>query len=237
MIALPLLVERRQLVTPGDLLAEGDFQPGDNTYKSNGKIISQRLGLAEFKGKRVSVVALKGPYVPRVGDLVIGRIIDIVLGGWLVDINSPYTANLSVSDVTGKPFSPEMVSLSRILAIGDIVVAKVAAFDRTRDPAITIRERGLGRVEGGVIIDLTPTKVPRLIGRKGSMINMIKQLTKCEIIAGQNGKVLIKGRNLKMVELAIHSVRMIEEQAHTSGLTDRIRRFIEEEKEKASRMI
>ncbi|MHC1563798.1 MAG: exosome complex RNA-binding protein Rrp4 [Candidatus Hecatellaceae archaeon] len=227
---MPLLVERRQLVAPGDLLAEGEYLAGDNAYKDDGRIYAQRLGLADVRGKRVSVVALKGPYMPRVGDLVIGRIVDTTLGGWIVDINSPYTANLSVSDVIGKPFSPEMVSLTKILAIGDIIIAKISAFDRTRDPALTIKERGLGKVEGGVVIDLTPTKVPRLIGKKGSMINMIKQLTGCEVIAGQNGKVLIKGRNLKMVELAIHSVRMVEEQAHTSGLTDRIRKFIEEKK-------
>lgn len=219
-------------MTPGDILAEGEYLAGDNTYKDDGRIYAQRLGLAEVKGKRISVVALKGPYIPRIGDLVIGRIVDVTLGGWVVDVNSPYTANLSVSDVVGKPFSPEMISLTKILAIGDIIVAKVVAFDRTRDPAITVKERGLGKVEGGVIIDLTPTKVPRLIGKKGSMINMVKQLTGCELIAGQNGKVLIKGKNLKMVELAIHSVRMVEEQAHTSGLTDRIRRFIEERKEK-----
>lgn len=219
-------------MTPGDVLAEGEYLAGDNTYKDDGRIYAQRLGLAEVKGKRISVVALKGPYIPRIGDLVIGRIVDVTLGGWVVDVNSPYTANLSVSDVVGKPFSPEMISLTKILAIGDIIVAKVVAFDRTRDPAITVKERGLGKVEGGVVIDLTPTKVPRLIGKKGSMINMVKQLTGCEIIAGQNGKVLIKGKNLKMVELAIHSVRMVEEQAHTSGLTDRIRRFIEERKEK-----
>ncbi|MHC1590170.1 MAG: exosome complex RNA-binding protein Rrp4 [Candidatus Hecatellaceae archaeon] len=227
---MPLLVERRQLVAPGDLLAEGEYLAGDNAYKDDGRIYAQRLGLADVRGKRVSVVALKGPYMPRVGDLVIGRIVDTTLGGWIVDINSPYTANLSVSDVMGKSFSPEMVSLTKILAIGDIIIAKISAFDRTRDPALTIKERGLGKVEGGVVIDLTPTKVPRLIGKKGSMINMIKQLTGCEVIAGQNGKVLIKGRNLKMVELAIHSVRMVEEQAHTSGLTDRIRKFIEEKK-------
>lgn len=231
---MPLLVERRQLVAPGDLLAEGDYLCGDNTYKSNGRIYAQKLGLAEVKGKRVSVVALKGPYMPRVGDVVIGRIVDVTLGGWLVDINSPYTAILSVPDATGKPFSPEMASLTKILPIGEIVVAKVTAFDRTRDPAITIRERGLGKVEEGALIDLTPTKIPRLIGRKGSMINMIKQLTGCEIVAGQNGKVLIRSRNLKMVDLVIQAIRMIEEQAHTTGLTDRIKRLIEEGKEKIS---
>ncbi|HID17916.1 TPA: RNA-binding protein, partial [Candidatus Bathyarchaeota archaeon] len=135
---MPLLVERRQLVTPGDILAEGEYLAGDNTYKDDGRIYAQRLGLAEVKGKRISVVALKGPYIPRIGDLVIGRIVDVTLGGWVVDVNSPYTANLSVSDVVGKPFSPEMISLTKILAIGDIIVAKVVAFDRTRDPAITV---------------------------------------------------------------------------------------------------
>ncbi len=229
---MPLLVERRQLVVPGELLAEGDYLAGDNTYMAWGKIYSQKLGLAEVKGKRVSVVALKGPYMPKVGDLVIGQVVGVTLGAWLVDINSPYTAILSVPDHTGKPFSPEMNSLTKILSIGDIIIAKVTAFDRTRDPAITTRERGLGKVEGGVVIDLTPTKIPRLIGKRGSMINMIKKITGCDIVAGQNGKVLIRGRNPKMVELTVEAVRMVEEQAHVSGLTDRIRAFLEEGKQK-----
>mgnify|MGYP000486368888 CR=1 FL=1 len=227
---MPLHVERRQLVVPGELLAEGEYLAGDNTYMVEGCIYSQRLGLAEVKGKKVSVVALKGPYIPKVGDLVVGQVTGVTLGGWMVDINSPYTAILTVADVTGKPFSPETGSLSKILSVGDIVVAKVTAFDRTRDPAITVRERGLGKVEGGVIVDLTPTKIPRLIGKRGSMISMVKQLTGCDIVVGQNGKVLIRGRNPKMVELVVEAVRMVEEQAHISGLTDRIRIFLEKAK-------
>ena len=51
----------------------------------------------------------------------------------------------------------------------------------------------MGKFRGGIIVDITPTKVPRLIGKKGSMINMIKDKTNCKIIVGQNGLVWVKG--------------------------------------------
>lgn len=225
---MSLFFEKRQIVTPGDLLAEGDFIAGENTYKEKGKIYSQKLGLAEVDGQKVSVVALKGKYTPKVGDLVIGQVIDMSLSGWYLDINAPYDAVLSISDVTGKAFSPKTGPLTKILDIGEIVIGKVVSFDRTRNPSITTRGPPplSNKVEGGLIVDLTPAKIPRLIGKKGSMISMLKQETGCEIIAGQNGKVLIQGKSSEKIELAIKAIRMIEEQAHTSGLTDRIKAFL-----------
>lgn len=220
------MFERRQLVTPGELLAEGDYIAGENTYKEDNKIYSQRLGLVDFDDKKVFVVPLRGKYIPKVGDVVIGQISDVSLNGWSVDINSPYKAILSVSDVTGKAFSPKLDSLTKILGIGEIVIGKITAFDRSRDPTLTIKGSGLGRVSDGLIVNLTPTKVPRLIGRKGSMINILKRETGCEIVVGQNGRILILGKNPKKVELAVKAIKMIEEQAHISGLTDRIKSFL-----------
>jgi exosome complex component RRP4 len=131
-----------------------------------------------------------------------------------------------VPDVTGKSFSPKLDSLTKILGVGEVVVGKITAFDRTRDPTLTIKGAGLGKVGNGLIVNLTPTKVPRLIGRKGSMINILKRETGCEIIVGQNGRILIRGRDSKKVELVVEAIRMIEEQAHISGLTDRIKNFL-----------
>lgn len=195
----------------------------------DGKIYSQKLGLAEIDGKKISVVPLKGPYMPAVGDLVVGQVVDVSMGGWHVDINAPYTAILSVSEVKGKPFGPRLEALTRIFGIGETLVAKVVAFDRTRDPALTIQGPGLGKVRDGVVVGLTPTKIPRLIGRKGSMISMIKWESGCEIVVGQNGKIHISGTDPKKIDLAIRAVRMVEEQAHTAGLTDRIKAFLEAE--------
>jgi exosome complex component RRP4 len=226
---MSLLIEKRQLVTPGEKLAEGEYSAGENTYREGDGIFSQLLGLANLEGKHISVVPLTGGYTPHVKDLVIGKVIDMNMG-WFVDINATSDAVLSVADMTGKSFGPRLGSLSKILDIGDIVIAEVAAFDRTRNPLITVQGSGLGKIKKGLVIDVAPAKIPRLIGRKGSMITMLKRESKCEIVVGQNGRVLIDGSDPNMVDLVIKVIKMVEEQAHTSGLTDRVKTFIETQK-------
>ena len=56
---------------------------------------------------------------------------------------------------------------------------------------------------------------------------MIKDETKCDIIVGQNGVVWVKG-DPKMERVAEKVINMIEDQAHTSGLTDRVRNMLSE---------
>lgn len=80
----------------------------------------------------------------------------------------------------------------------------------------------MGKFRGGIIVDITPTKVPRLIGKKGSMINMIKDKTNCKIIVGQNGLVWVKGEE-DMEQLTKDIIHMIEAEAHTSGLTNKVK--------------
>ncbi len=220
------MVEKRQLVVPGDLLAEGDYVAGENTYKEGNRIYSQKIGLVDFDDKKIFVVPLKGRYIPKIGDVVIGQIVDVSLSGWTVDINSPYKAVLGVPEVVGKSFSPKLDSLTKILDVGDVIVGKIVSFDRTKDPALTIKGEDLGKISDGIIVKLTPTKVPRLIGKKGSMINMIKRETGCEIIVGQNGRIFIRSRNPEKIELVVKAIKMVEEQAHTTGLTDRVKEFL-----------
>jgi exosome complex component RRP4 len=71
-----------------------------------------------------------------------------------------------------------------------------------------------------------------VIGKKGSMISMIKQETNCQIILGLNGVILVTGKSPEDEELAITAIRKIEEESHTTGLTDRITQFLKEQKVK-----
>jgi len=229
---LPYLVNRRELVTPGELLAEGDYNAGRNTYREGDKIYSSLLGLVGQAGKNVYVVALKGGYIPAVGDLVIGKIVDTRLNGWIVDISAPYPAMLFASDALGRSFNSRRDNMLDFLDIGDLVLAKVYAFDRTRDPVLTIKENGLGKVTQGHIIKIMPTKIPRVIGKKGSMINMLKRETECHITIGQNGLILVSARKPELEALAIQAIRTIEKEANTMGLTDRIDEILRKEKEK-----
>jgi exosome complex component RRP4 len=229
---MPILLERRQLVTPGDLIAEGEYIAGENTFAENNKIYAARVGIVEYENKRVDVVALKAFYIPRAGDIVIGTITEVGFNGWTVDINSPYIALLRASDVLSRPFKPQKDDLPQVLDAGDLVVAKIVSYDRTHDPQLTVAEPGLGKITRGQIIKITPTKIPRVIGRKGSMISTIKQETGCNIILGLNGVVLITGKTLEDEQLAMRAILKIEQESHTSGLTDRITQMLREEKSK-----
>lgn len=229
---MPILLEKKQLVTPGDLIAEGEYIAGENTFVENGKIYASRVGILEYENKRVDVVALKAFYIPRAGDIVIGTITEVGFNGWTVDINSPYIALLRASDVLSRPFKPQKDDLPQVLDVGDLVVAKIVSYDRTHDPQLTVAEPGLGKITRGQIIKITPTKIPRVIGRKGSMISTIKQETGCNIILGLNGVVLITGKTLEDEQLALRAILKIEQESHTSGLTDRITQMLREEKSK-----
>ncbi len=222
--------ENKQIVAPGDLLAEGDYATGENTFKEENKIFAIRLGLVQYEGKKVSVVALNTFYVPAIGDQVIGKVIEASMSGWDVDINAPYIASLRASEVLNKPFRPQRDDLTKILDIGDLVLAKIIQFDRTHDPSLTVQEPGLGKIAQGQIVKVSPAKIPRIIGRKASMITMLKKETGCRITVGQNGIILISGGNPEDERLAMMAVQKIEQEAHTSGLTDRVSEMISKER-------
>jgi exosome complex component RRP4 len=227
---MPAFFEKKQLVTPGELLAEGDYLPGENTFVENGKIFASRIGLVDSDNKKVNVVALRAFYVPKTGDIVIGTVVEVGFNGWTVDVKSPYTAILRASDVLSRPFKPQNDELSAVLNAGDLIVAKIASYDRAHDPQLTVGEPGLGKITRGQILRVTPTKIPRIIGRKGSMISMIKQETNCQIILGLNGVILVTGKTPEDEDIAIAAIRKIEEESHTSGLTDRVTQFLKEKK-------
>jgi len=229
---MPTFFERKQLVTPGDLIAEGEYIAGENTFREDNKIYASRIGLVDYENKKANVVALRAFYIPRVEDTVIGTVVEVGFSGWTVDINAPYLALLRASDVLSRPFKPQKDDLSEVLDVGDLIVAKITAYDRTHDPQLTVAEPGLGKITRGQIVKITPTKIPRVIGRKGSMISMIKQETGCHIILGLNGVVLITGKTLEDEELAMTAIRKIEEESHTGGLTDRVTQMLKEEKAK-----
>ena len=213
-----IYVNEKDLVVPGELLAEDDYYSGRGTFEDDGKICSKLLGLVSLRNKKISVIPLKSKYLPKKGDVVIGKIDDVRFSMWGVDINSPYSGILPASEVFGR----EKKELSRVFDIGDVLFLRIVDVDEVKKVKLGLKGRGMGKFKGGVIVDIAPTKVPRLIGKKGSMINMIKDKTGCKIVVGQNGLVWVKG-NEDMEQIVKNVIKLIEREAHTSGLTDRIK--------------
>ncbi len=227
---MTLFFNRRDLVVPGDLLAEGDYEAGENVYKEGDRLYATRVGLFELKDDKVTVIALNSFYVPKPGDVVIGDVVDVGVSGWVVDIRAPRLAILRATDVLGKPFRPDRTELTKILTVGDTIIAKVKAYDRTRNPVLTMNEPGLGKVTQGRIVRITPSKVPRLIGKKGSMISMLKRETGCRIVIGMNGVVLVRCKSPEDEELLVEAIEKIERESHVEGLTDRVAEMIRRRK-------
>jgi exosome complex component RRP4 len=55
------------------------------------------------------------------------------------------------------------------------------------------------------------------------MIQTIEQATQTRVLIGQNGTIVVTGRTAEGIELAVKAIRMVEEEAHTSNLTQRIK--------------
>lgn len=217
-----LLIQERDIVIPGEALADGlDYLPGDNTYREQNQIYSKVLGLATISGRVLKVTALSGPYVLKIGDKIIGKVIDITMNGWRIDSNTAYSGLLNVKDATTR-FIKKEEDLSKIIAIGEYVIVRITNVTSQNMIDFSMREPGLQKVSGGRIMEINSQKVPRVIGKQGSMISLIKKYTDCEITVGQNGLVWIKGKDADGEYKAEQAIKLIEQKSHLEGLTDRM---------------
>jgi len=213
----------REIVVPGELLDGKGKRAGPGTYAEGGRIYASQLGIKTVRPKEISVVPLSGQYVPVRGDLVIGKIVGLGPSNWLVDINSPYPAPLHVTEV---PWRVEFGETGRFMKVGDVVLLEVIGVDELQRIQVTMKDRGFRKLSGGVVVEISYSKVPRVIGKNGSMIQMLKNMTGCRIYVGQNGRIWIDGE-LDNVVAAMEAVRLIEEEAHSLGLTERVKKLLE----------
>ena len=219
-----ILVKEKEIVIPGETLAEGmDYLPGDNTYREGEKIFAKLLGLTGISGRVIRITPLAGPYIPKVGDKIIGEVIGITMNGFRFDTGTAYSAMLNVKDASSRFIRNE--EMTSLLNIGDSAVVKITKVTSQNLIDLTMKEPGLHKVAGGRIVKINSQKVPRIIGKQGSMINLIKQKTGCNITVGQNGYVWIKGTP-EMELLVSKAVKLIGEKSHQDGLTEKMDAFL-----------
>lgn len=222
-----MYVDKRELAVPGQLLAEGDFELGEGVFRDGDSIRASRLGLVDKRGNKIKTISLEGRYIPKVGDKVLGIVVDSYYAGWILDINAPYEGNLTVSSLLQRRVDLDEEDISKFLEVGDVVEARVQEVDDLMKTKLEVSDKERGKVSGGRLIEITPSRIPRVIGRKGSMISVLQKVGKCNLSIGQNGRIIVWGKNRKKVNRVVEAILMIEREPHISGLTDRIRGFLE----------
>ena len=222
---------KRKYVIPGDVITTGPFRPEQNVMLDGEKIIATAVGISEIYDDSVKVIPLTGKYIPKIDDLVIAKVNSHTSLSWELDINSCYVGFLPAQDVFGRDFSAHADELTSKLKTGDLVAARIANFDRTRDPLVTISDRDLGKIDSGVLIAISPSKVPRLIGKRGSMIQMIEQATDAAVTIGQNGWVVVSCDSPEGLLKAKTAIEMVNEKAHVANLTDQVNEMLDKKSE------
>lgn len=213
----------REIAIPGELIgSDKTFKAGYGTYLEGNKIFSKFVGVLQKSNEYVSVIPLSGVYLPQVNDKIIGIIEDVQKFGWIVNINAPWEGFLPLSEGVDEYVDLKKLNMTRYFDIGDIIYSEVKD-NRRGDVQLTMRTPVARKLKGGVLVKITPTKVPRLIGKQGSMVNLIKEKTGTIIRVGQNGLVWVSGEN---IDKAIKAIKTIEEKSHIYGLTDEISKLL-----------
>lgn len=212
-------VKDRDLVVPGTFIGrESEVIHDTSCFIEDGNVYSAFEGMVRVEGRNVKVVPSSGAYTPKDEDVVIGVIVEELGSKWLVDINSPYLCPLSTEE-TEREENRRSHSKPQF-KVGDIITAKVMGVNEVYD----CRLIKPWKMEDGLIIDVDPKRVPRVVGKKKSMLNIIREKTGCRIIVGQNGKIWIKDGD---VDLAVRTIKRIEREAQSKGLTDKIAQLLE----------
>tara|TARA_Y100000310_G_C20702171_1_gene830938 strand:+ start:4882 stop:5505 length:624 start_codon:yes stop_codon:yes gene_type:complete len=204
-------LSEKKIVIPGDLVTEERKKLGSHVFVENGKVFSDSLGLF-YPGKDIaSVVPLHGKYIPRRGDLIVGIVVSQTYSGYIVDINSIYSSYISKELTRDR------------LKRGAVISAKVTDVNE-------VNEADLDDVRvfyGGEVLSVTPVKIPRMIGKNGSMLNALKDGTGCSLLIGRNGWVWVKDGN---VPLLVKAIDLIEREAHLNNLTNKVGDFLNKNK-------
>ena len=194
----------RKIVVPGEEI-EGKGYTNVNVYREKDTSYSAVVGLVEEREGMKKVIPLNGGYMPRLEDYVVGIITDVKFGGYIVDINCPYHT-----------FLPSR----RDYNLCDVVSAQVTEVNEIKNVVLSSERR----LAGGTVIEISPVKVPRVIGKKSSMLDMIKDKTGCDVFVGKNGRIWLKNGDIIKAKNAIF---LIEKEAHKEGLTDKVKEFLE----------
>ncbi|MFH1210418.1 MAG: exosome complex RNA-binding protein Rrp4 [archaeon] len=221
--------EDKNIVVPGEEIAVGmDYVPSTGTYRDGDKIIAAQLGMVSMAGRVVKLIPLSGRYMPKEGDVVIGKIANMTFSSWFVDIGYAYESAISLKDATSE-FIERGADLSKYFDFGDIIVAKIVNVTRSNAVDLSMKGPGLHKLKGGRIIYVAPSKVPRVIGKQASMINLIKEKTGCKVTVGQNGWVWIQSDDPKKEFIANRIIQYINDNAHKHGLTDEVSAMLAKE--------
>jgi len=184
-------IRGQTLVVPGEDLGDsGDFEAGHGVMAIAGRLKAVKQGRLREKGGSISVDPTHTRYIPRPGDLVIGYIEGCTNNLWFIELGAPFNAILPMSLGPGKV---DFGGTRSVMDIGDAVLCRIQEVEETHSSVVTMKGMGLRKIRSGVIEEIDPHLLGRLIGKGGESLRRLKAETECRIVVADNGRMWIDG--------------------------------------------
>ncbi|KAF8328407.1 uncharacterized protein EI90DRAFT_2997938 [Cantharellus anzutake] len=188
-----------RLTTPGEVISDSSaVLRGHGTYVEDEDVVASLAGVVSRVNKLVVVKALKSRYIPEVGDLVVGRVVDVGSKRWKVDINSRLDGILMLASVNlpggiqAGPRPPrrrleaDELQMRNFFEEGDLLVAEVQSFFAEGSTALHTRSLKFGKLRNGQLVTIPSTLVRRLKSHFFSLTCGV------DIILGMNGYIWVQ---------------------------------------------
>ncbi|KAL2149140.1 hypothetical protein VTH82DRAFT_8488 [Thermothelomyces myriococcoides] len=191
------------VVTPGEVITEDpQWMRGHGTYVAahTTAIVSSVAGVVTRTNKLLSVRPLRARYTPEVGDLVVGRIVEVQAKRWRVDVGSTQLAALPLSAINlpggilRKRTETDELQIRTFFAEGDLVVAEVQQLFSDGGAVLHTRSLKYGKLRNGVFVAVSG------MGGGGGVVRSRRQVWtmdaangagQIDVILGVNGYIWI----------------------------------------------
>ncbi|KAK4089752.1 hypothetical protein Purlil1_5855 [Purpureocillium lilacinum] len=192
-----------EILTPGSVITSNpQWMRGHGTYvpPNSTDITSSLAGTLTKTNKLLSVRPLRARYTPEIGDLVVGRIVEVQARRWRVDVAASQLAILQISAINlpggilRKRTETDELQIRSFFAEGDLVVAEVQQLHQDGAASLHTRSLKYGKLRNGVFAGVTGT------GGGGGVVRSKRQVWtteaangagKIDVLLGVNGYIWI----------------------------------------------
>lgn len=178
--------------TPGEVITGlQDFMRGHGTYTEDDYIKSSVAGTMEKVNKLICVRPLKSRYVGEIGDVVVGRVLEVQQRRWKVETNSRLDSVLQLSSVNlpggelRRRSAADEQMMRRYLQEGDLISAEVQNVFSEGSLSLHTRSLKYGKLSQGVLVRVFPSLIRR---QKNHFHNLPCGVS---LILGNNGFIWI----------------------------------------------
>jgi exosome complex component RRP4 len=188
-----------EILTPGTVITNNSqWMRGHGTYVQPGSsaITSSLAGTLTRTNRLLSVRPLRARYTPEIGDLVVGRVVEVQARRWRVDIAATQLAILQISAINlpggilRKRTETDELQIRTFFAEADLLVAEVQQLHQDGAASLHTRSLKYGKLRNGIFLDVSRTGVARGKRQIWTM-DAANGAGKVDVLLGVNGYIWI----------------------------------------------